>query len=354
MLYVPVITPFAADGAVAWPAFLQALAHDLLADGATGLVALGTTAEPASLTSGERRDVLDLLAAVCREHQAPLIVGANDPDQLRVLADRPAVRAALSLVPPFLRPGEEGAIAHLQALAAQSPVPLIVYHVPYRTAQPLTAAALHRLAATPAITGIKFAPGAIDPEAVAFRSTPPPISPSWPAMMCCSPRCWPWARTAASSPPRHRRLLLRRADHRMAGRRPRRRPPSPAPPGRALRRPVRRAEPDRDQSRPARRGPHPHPRRPPTAARGLRTDARASAEPAQARLNHPVRVARVPGEPDGPAATPAPTPAARAGPAQDLVQPSRRAGPAQDLVQTSESAAPAHPRTRRAGGQFAP
>ncbi|MCU7722564.1 dihydrodipicolinate synthase family protein [Actinoplanes sp. KI2] len=172
MLYVPVITPFGADGAVAWPA-LEALAHDLLTGGATGLVALGTTAEPASLTPGERRDVLDLLAAVCREHQAPLIVGANDPDQLRVLADRPAVRAALSLVPPFLRPGEEGVIAHLQDLAARSPVPLIVYHVPYRTAQPLTAAALHRLAATPAITGIKFAPGVIDPEVVAFLADPP-------------------------------------------------------------------------------------------------------------------------------------------------------------------------------------
>src|SRR5436190_606194 len=52
MLYVPLITPFGTDGAVAWPA-LEALAHDLLADGATGLVALGTTAEPASLTPGE-------------------------------------------------------------------------------------------------------------------------------------------------------------------------------------------------------------------------------------------------------------------------------------------------------------
>jgi 4-hydroxy-tetrahydrodipicolinate synthase len=172
MLYVPVITPFDTDGAVAWPA-LEALAHRLLTDGATGLVALGTTAEPASLTPAERRDVLDLLAAVCREHHAPLIVGANDPDQLRVLADRPAVRAALSLVPPFQRPGEDGAVAHLQALAARSPVPLIVYHVPYRTAQPLSPTALHRLAATPAITGIKLAPGVIDPETVAFLATPP-------------------------------------------------------------------------------------------------------------------------------------------------------------------------------------
>jgi 4-hydroxy-tetrahydrodipicolinate synthase len=171
-LFVPLITPFDVDGAVAWQA-LEALAHDLLRSGATGLVALGTTAEPSALTAGERRDVLDLLAAVCREHEAPLIVGANDPDQLRVLADRPAVVAALSLVPPFLRPGEAGVLAHFAALAAVSPVPLVAYHVPYRTAQPLSVAALRALAATPGVAGMKLATGAIDPEVVALLADPP-------------------------------------------------------------------------------------------------------------------------------------------------------------------------------------
>ncbi|MFI5892187.1 dihydrodipicolinate synthase family protein [Actinoplanes sp. NPDC051513] len=173
MLYVPVITPFDEQGEVAWRS-LEALAHDLLAGGATGLVALGTTAEPSSLTAAERRDVLDLLAAVCREHESPLIVGANDADQLRILADRPAVTAALSLVPPFLRPGPDGVRAHFEHLAAASPVPLVVYHVPYRTAQPLNAEALHRLAAIPNVTAIKLAPGAIDADVVAFLATAPP------------------------------------------------------------------------------------------------------------------------------------------------------------------------------------
>ncbi|MBN6547739.1 4-hydroxy-tetrahydrodipicolinate synthase, partial [Streptomyces bryophytorum] len=39
-LYVPLVTPFAADGSVAYDA-LERLARDLLADGAGGLVALG-------------------------------------------------------------------------------------------------------------------------------------------------------------------------------------------------------------------------------------------------------------------------------------------------------------------------
>jgi 4-hydroxy-tetrahydrodipicolinate synthase len=171
-LFVPMVTPFDAAGAVAWPA-LESLAHDTLAAGATGLVALGTTGEPAALTAAERRDVLDLLAAVCRERDAPLIVGANDADQLRILADRPAVAAALSLVPPFLRPGPDGVRAHFEALAAQSPVPLVVYHVPYRTAQPLPAEALRRLADVDGVAGIKLATGAIDPEVVDLMADPP-------------------------------------------------------------------------------------------------------------------------------------------------------------------------------------
>jgi 4-hydroxy-tetrahydrodipicolinate synthase len=172
-LHVPMITPFDESGAVAWAA-LESLARDVLRDGATGLVALGTTGEPGSLSREERRDVLDLLAAVCREHDAPLTVGANSADDLRILADRPAVVAALSLVPPFLRPGARGVAAHLSALAAVSPVPLIVYHVPYRTAQPLSAPALTRLAAIDGVDGIKLATGAIDPDVIALMSAPPP------------------------------------------------------------------------------------------------------------------------------------------------------------------------------------
>lgn len=171
-LFVPLITPFAPDGSVAL-ATLESLAHDALTDGATGLVALGTTAEPTSLTLTERHEVLDLLAAVCREHAAPLIVGANHPDELRTFADRPAVVAALSVVPPFLRPGDQGVLAHFRALAAASPVPLVAYHVPYRTAQPLSAPTLQALAQIPNVTGIKLATGAIDQDVITFLAAPP-------------------------------------------------------------------------------------------------------------------------------------------------------------------------------------
>jgi 4-hydroxy-tetrahydrodipicolinate synthase len=69
-------------------------------------------------------------------------------------------------VPPFLRPGAAGVHAHFSALAATAPVPLIVYHVPYRTGQELSAAALRDLAAIGNVAGIKYATGGIDAATV--------------------------------------------------------------------------------------------------------------------------------------------------------------------------------------------
>ncbi|MCP3804628.1 dihydrodipicolinate synthase family protein [Allokutzneria sp. A3M-2-11 16] len=174
-LYVPLITPFDRAGAVALGA-LESLAHQVLQAGASGLVALGTTAEPSALTPGERRTVLTTVARVCREREAPLIVGANTEEALRELADTPEVAAALTLVPPFVRPGEEGVIAHFAGLAATSPVPLIVYDVPERTGQRLSANALRRLAAVPWVIGTKHAPGGITADTVEFLAQPQGIS----------------------------------------------------------------------------------------------------------------------------------------------------------------------------------
>jgi hypothetical protein len=78
-LYVPLITPFTGEGDLA-PDALERLAHAVLDGGATGLVALGTTGESATLTAAERRTVLDICAAACRERGATLVAGAGSND----------------------------------------------------------------------------------------------------------------------------------------------------------------------------------------------------------------------------------------------------------------------------------
>lgn len=171
-LYVPLITPFDRAGAVALDA-LEALAHQVLDAGARGVVALGTTAEPAALTAPEQRAVVEVAARVCRERGAQLLVGAHSEAALRALSGRPEVLAALSVVPPFVRPGEAGVLAYFTRLAADSPVPLVVYDVPYRTGQYLSVDTLRRLAEVPGVVGMKYAPGGINTDTVALFADPP-------------------------------------------------------------------------------------------------------------------------------------------------------------------------------------
>jgi 4-hydroxy-tetrahydrodipicolinate synthase len=170
-LYVPLVTPLRADGELA-PGALEDLAHGVLDDGAAGLVALGTTGEPATLTAAERHRVLGICAGVCRERNATLMAGAGSNDtrasaqELRELAAWPEISAALVVVPYYTRPSEAGVIAHFTRLAGDSPVPLIIYNIPYRTGQTVGRQALRRLAELPGIAGVKHAVGGIDEDTV--------------------------------------------------------------------------------------------------------------------------------------------------------------------------------------------
>ncbi|MFF4578588.1 dihydrodipicolinate synthase family protein [Streptomyces sp. NPDC001389] len=172
-IHVPLVTPFTRGGEVA-AGSLETLAHEVLDAGAAGIVALGTTAEAAALDEAERELVTGVCARVCRERGAPLTVGAGAGGtraaaaSLAGLARWPEAGAALVAVPPFVRPGAAGVLAHFARLAEVSPVPLIVYHIPYRTGQPLDAAALRALGSLPGVAGVKYAGGGIDQEAVAL------------------------------------------------------------------------------------------------------------------------------------------------------------------------------------------
>jgi 4-hydroxy-tetrahydrodipicolinate synthase len=168
-LLAPVVTPFDARGAVDHAA-LERLAGALLDAGATGIVALSTTAEPSSLEPAERDATVATLSAVCVDRDADLVVGAGTNDtrttieQHEALAAVPGVRASLAVVPYYVRPTEAAIVAHFQAVAARSPVPLIVYNVPYRTGRGLGSAALLELAATDNLAGLKQAVGALDAD----------------------------------------------------------------------------------------------------------------------------------------------------------------------------------------------
>ena len=166
-VYVAAVTPFAADGTVAADA-LDGLVQSYLAAGASGIVALGTTAEAAALSSAEKRSVIDVCSAACSQHGAQLIVGAggnntaNSVEAVKELAGTPALAAVLSVVPYYVRPSEAGIVEHFRQVAAASPAPLVVYNIPYRTGRGLGAKSILELAGTGNIAGLKQAVGAVD------------------------------------------------------------------------------------------------------------------------------------------------------------------------------------------------
>ncbi|MBB2745505.1 UNVERIFIED_ORG: 4-hydroxy-tetrahydrodipicolinate synthase [Microbispora rosea subsp. rosea] len=175
-IHVPLITPFAEDGEIAFEA-LEDLARGVLDDGASGLVALGTTAEVATLAEEERRAVIEICGRICRERGATLTVGAGSADTRSTAEALRALKgeadAALVTVPAFVRPSEAGVLAHFAALAEQTPVPLVVYNIPYRTGQSVGAATLRRLGELPMVAGVKHAVGGVDLDTVALLADPP-------------------------------------------------------------------------------------------------------------------------------------------------------------------------------------
>jgi len=168
-LLVPLVTPFAAGGPVDEEA-LASHGQALLAAGAAGLVALATTGEASSLDHDERALIVRICVRVCAEQDAVLVVGAGTNDtrttiaRHEALADVPGVKASLAVVPYYVRPSEAAIVRHFQAVAARSPVPLIVYNIPYRTGRGLGSSALLELADTENIVGVKQAVGGIDTD----------------------------------------------------------------------------------------------------------------------------------------------------------------------------------------------
>jgi len=166
-VYLPVITPFAADGSVALDA-VTSLCNEYLDAGATGIVPLGTTGESSALTADEQRAVVDACSAVCVARGAQLIVGVGTNStrttlaNVEAFADVPGLSGYLVVVPYYVRPSEAGIVAHFKAVADASPVPIVLYNVAFRTGRNLSAAGVIEAAQHPNIAGIKHAAAGLD------------------------------------------------------------------------------------------------------------------------------------------------------------------------------------------------
>ena len=159
------VTPFGADGGFAEDAF-RALVDWQIAEGSAGLVPCGTTGEAATLTFDEHFNVV----RVCVEQAAgrvPILAGAGSNDTRVAIANVHAAKAAGAdaalMVPPYYnRPSQEGIFRHFEAIAAETPLPIVLYNIPGRTGITMSPQTVARLNEHPNIVAIKEATGSLD------------------------------------------------------------------------------------------------------------------------------------------------------------------------------------------------
>ncbi|HEX2071473.1 MAG TPA: 4-hydroxy-tetrahydrodipicolinate synthase [Thermoleophilaceae bacterium] len=133
------VTPFDPDGALAEESTARLVRH-LLANGSDGVVLTGTTGEASTLSDDEKARVWDIGVEVSRRERpgAPVIAGTGSNDtrhavELTARAAAAGADAALVVAPYYNRPNRRGLLAHFQAVAGSTDLPIVAYNIPART-----------------------------------------------------------------------------------------------------------------------------------------------------------------------------------------------------------------------------
>jgi len=173
---VAIITPFQADGQVDYEA-LGRLIDYLIDGGVEYIVSLGTTGESATLSSDERKKVWEFTSKA-NKGRVNLVAGIGGNNTHEVVEQVkgfgvPGYDAILSASPNYNKPTQEGIYQHYKAIAAVSPLPIILYNVPSRTGSNVSAETTVRLAKDfKNIIGIKEASGNFDQLNQIMRDKP--------------------------------------------------------------------------------------------------------------------------------------------------------------------------------------
>lgn len=146
---VALVTPFKKDFSVDVAA-LQRIVHFQIENQIDYMVVLGTTAENATLSQAEKELVIQTVIEA-NAGRLPLILGVGGNNTAQVVEelktrDFSAFTAILSVSPYYNKPTQEGIYQHFKAVAEASPIPVILYNVPGRTASNMLPATVLRLA----------------------------------------------------------------------------------------------------------------------------------------------------------------------------------------------------------------
>ena len=165
-LGIALVTPFHANGSIDFEALDRLIDYQLEND-TDFFCILGTTAETPCLTADERQQVKEFCVKKIAG-RVPILMGcgSNNP---RALVEElgslnlTGIDGVLSVCPYYNKPSQEGLYQHFRAVAAASPLPVVLYNVPGRTGINLRAETTVRLATDcPNIVAVKEASGSLE------------------------------------------------------------------------------------------------------------------------------------------------------------------------------------------------
>ncbi|HTK02412.1 MAG TPA: 4-hydroxy-tetrahydrodipicolinate synthase [Bordetella sp.] len=156
----PIVTPFR-DGKVDYDR-LAALIDFQARNGTHGVLINGTTSEPSTLTVEERNQAVSVAVAAARGRlQVVAATGSQSHAESVVLSEHAAKAGAdalLLVTPYYVRPPQRGVAAYFIDIGRRVDIPLMMYHIPGRTAFKTDLRTLEDIAeALPNFVGIKHA-----------------------------------------------------------------------------------------------------------------------------------------------------------------------------------------------------
>jgi 4-hydroxy-tetrahydrodipicolinate synthase len=146
---IALVTPFQSNGDLDQPALIRLVNH-CIEGGVDFLVALGTTGETATLTSEEKKRVLQTVAETANG-RVPLVVGVGGNNTRAVFDSLQSgmpegYSGVLSVSPYYNKPTQEGIYQHYKAVCGSTDAPVILYNVPGRTGSNVLAETTLRVA----------------------------------------------------------------------------------------------------------------------------------------------------------------------------------------------------------------
>ncbi len=173
---VALVTPFKENGQIDFDGLKKVIDHAIKGK-VEYLVTLGTTGESVTLSKEEKSKVLDFTIDAVKG-RVPLVAGFGGNNTAEIIDSIrhyhfTGIDAILSVSPYYNKPAQEGIYRHFRAIADASPVPVILYNVPLRTASNMLAQTTLRLARdSKNIIGIKEASGDFQQVMTILRDKP--------------------------------------------------------------------------------------------------------------------------------------------------------------------------------------